>query len=348
MHKEIEFISGFKFAEISDVIFSGMFLNSQIDLLDLKDNIQKNAGEHLIAGEYVYIRKKNFELRENDIIFCKTEFIHELFRILKKQCDFKNIKLITHQSDLKITKKMYRKKPKCISEWYSCNVDVDSGDLIPIPLGLANFHSKNLNDKYFSDNINLSEYFKNKEKLFYLNFNPNTNFAHRKNIYKIFEKTVWADCELKPVDLKEYAKKINNHNFVLAPWGNGIDTHRFWEILYSGSIPVTENHIIYKSFKNIPKLLLNNYSQIDENFLYENLDILKLNKEKFNFEELDFNYWKNKITSLRVEAQNDTPVLMKNHFYHYYGFIVDFNHRVKSKLKIINRIRRFIFKKFKI
>ena len=93
MHKEVEIISGFKFAEISDVIFSGMFLNSQIDSLDLKDDIQKNAEEHLITGEYIFIRKKSFELKENDVIFCKTEFINELFRILRKQCNFKKYKI---------------------------------------------------------------------------------------------------------------------------------------------------------------------------------------------------------------------------------------------------------------
>ena len=49
---------------------------------------------------------------------------------------------------------------------------------------------------------------------------------------------------------------MSKHNFVLAPWGNGIDTHRFWEILYSGSIPVTKKHIIYDSFQNIPRIQL--------------------------------------------------------------------------------------------
>ena len=37
-------------------------------------------------------------------------------------------------------------KPKCISKWYSINVDYSNPDLIPIPIGLANFHTKNLNE----------------------------------------------------------------------------------------------------------------------------------------------------------------------------------------------------------
>ncbi len=348
MHKEIEVISGYKFAEISDIIFSGTFLKSQRESLYRKDNVKDNSNEHFISGQYINIRTKNFKLKENDIIFCKTDYIYELFSILKKQCKFKNIKLITHQSDLRISNKMYRKKPKCISEWYSCNVDINRPNLIPIPLGLANFHHKNLNENHFSKNINLYDYFKDKEKLLYLNFNPNTNFSHRKNIYKIFEGLNWADNEINPVSLDKYREKMNKHNFVLAPWGNGIDTHRFWEILYSGSIPITIKHTLYQSFQNIPKIQLKNYSEITKNFLSENLYLLEQNKNNYSFVELDFKYWKNKIKLNEIDAPKNNPVLMKNKFYSYYWFIVNFKYRLKSKLKVFNRIRRFIYKKLKI
>ena len=348
MHKEIEFISGFKFAEMSDVIFSGMFEKSQMDFLNLKHNIRENAGEHLITGRYIFVRTKNFELKENDIIFTKTDFIYELFSILKKQSNFKNIKLITHQSDLRVSKKMYEKKPQCISEWYSCNVDIKREDLIPIPLGLANFHPKNLNENHFLNNINYSNYFGNKEKLLYINFNPNTNFSHRKNIYTSFQGFEWADSDKTPISLDGYKKRMSKYNFVLAPWGNGIDTHRFWEILYSGSIPVTKKHIIYESFKNIPKIQLNNYSQVTKNFLTESIKVLDKNKEKYNFEEIDFKYWKNKIKSNEISTTNLEPVLMQNYWYLYYGFITDFKYRLKSKFKLFNRIRRFAFKKLGI
>lgn len=34
-----------------------------------------------------------------------------------------------------------------------------------------------------------------------------------------------------------------NYKFIAAPRGNGIDTHRFWESLYRGSIPVVESSV---------------------------------------------------------------------------------------------------------
>jgi hypothetical protein len=37
---------------------------------------------------------------------------------------------------------------------------------------------------------------------------------------------------------KDYAALVKQHKFVLCPRGNGIDTHRFWETLYRGAIPI--------------------------------------------------------------------------------------------------------------
>ena len=89
MHKEIEVISGYKFAEISDIIFSGTFLKSQRESLYRKDNVKDNSNEHFISGQYINIRTKNFKLKENDIIFCKTDYIYELFSILKNSANLK-------------------------------------------------------------------------------------------------------------------------------------------------------------------------------------------------------------------------------------------------------------------
>ena len=98
--------------------------------------------------------------------------------------------------------------------------------------------------------------------------------------------------------------------------------------------------IISKYTKNTIK----NYSEITKNFLSENLYLLEQNKNNYSFAELDFKYWKNKIKLNEIDAPKNNPVLMKNKFYSYYWFIVNFKYRLKSKLKVFNRIRRFIYK----
>ena len=73
-NNNFEIISGFKFAEIADVIFSGVFLKSQVKELNLNENVDNQIGD----SEYIFVRNKQFELKENQIIFCIVIFLHLL------------------------------------------------------------------------------------------------------------------------------------------------------------------------------------------------------------------------------------------------------------------------------
>ena len=44
----------------------------------------------------------------------------------------------------------------------------------------------------------------------------------------------------------DYIKKLNDYKFVLCPRGKGTDTHRFWEILLVGSVPIVEKNGLKK------------------------------------------------------------------------------------------------------
>ena len=337
-------ITGYKFAEISNVVFSGIFLKSQIDSLDLNESVE----DYVAKNEYIFIRKKSFTLSENDIIFCKTEFVYELFNILKNCKEFKNLRLITHQSDKSIDKRMYKLKPECISTWYAINVDYKAKDLVPIPIGVANFHSKNLSENDFLNEFDKSNFVKQKNIKLYLNFNPNTNFLERIKLLEDFENCEWASIDTSTIDHISYKQNLQDHSFVMAPWGNGIDTHRFWETLYSGSIPITKSHHVYESFKTIPKLLVNDYKVITKEYLEDHLEYLNNNINLFIFEHLDFDYWKNKILDSEKNIENTNSEYFKNNRYIYYGYKVELRHYFDSKLKVLNRIRRYIYKRFGI
>ena len=46
-------------------------------------------------------------------------------------------------------------------------------------------------------------------------------------------------AEEKKAVLKDFLTQLSQHQFVLAPHGHGVDTHRLWESMYMGCIPVT-------------------------------------------------------------------------------------------------------------
>ena len=81
----------------------------------------------------------------------------------------------------------------------------------------------------------------------YLNFKVETYPHERQLIQNMFQSKSWVTCGT-PVDTlegrKEFLKDIRNHEFVLCPRGNGVDTHRLWETLYMGSIPIVKNDIV--------------------------------------------------------------------------------------------------------
>ena len=70
----------------------------------------------------LYIQKE-FELKENDVIFTNTYFLDILFEKIR-ELNFQNIKIISSQTDHLIDKKIFLKKPDSVSYWYSTNVNV--------------------------------------------------------------------------------------------------------------------------------------------------------------------------------------------------------------------------------
>ena len=46
----------------------------------------------------------------------------------------------------------------------------------------------------------------------------------------------------------EYLRELGRHRFSLAPAGNGLDTHRAWESLYLGVLPLVEDSPVSRAF----------------------------------------------------------------------------------------------------
>ena len=308
---EGEILSSYNIARNCTQVFVEAVTHDQYEELKSKDSFIVSQNDNLI----VY---KNTEMRleENDIIFCHSSFINELFYLLKRVNNLRNIKLVTSQSDVSISKKLFFKKPKCISEWYSINVEYKNPHLIPIPLGIANNYSpKNLRYHDFENFKAISVELENK---IYCNFNPTTNNNERLGIFELFKDDKLFKFEEATLSIDNYIKKLSEFKFVLAPCGNGFDTHRLWEALYVGAIPIIRNHETYSYLDKRNVLIIENYSEITRELLAEFVEkyqpiekkLLKvnwwislMNKDKINSEETLTIKEKRWITIYRVYEQ---------------------------------------------
>lgn len=287
-------INSKKFAEICDLIYSETVSHDEFNKLDSNDLIIINKTDQMIYKTVTYRRRK-FKIYDNSIIFCHLDAIDDLFFHLKNKKNIDNLILITNQTDQIINRKLYTEKPSSIRYWYSTNVDTIYDDLLPIPLGIANEYAK----KNISESNFLSEKFKISDDLqMYINFRISTNYRERTRLIRMFKNLDWVKIDQPELENNAYHDNLIKSQFVLCPWGNGVDTHRFWETLYSGSIPITKYHETYSTAKNLPVLFVNSYKDITISLLKDYIS--NLSKSKFSFERLDMNFWENEINKNKV------------------------------------------------
>lgn len=292
-----EFVSSFKFIEISDVVFSAdltveQFKKKKITKIHLLEN----------SNRIKYLNLE-FEIKENDVIFCVTEHVKLLFKLLRNNLKYKNLTLITSQSDIEVDAKLLKKLPSCFSRWFCINSKIISDQIINIPLGIANNYEKNL--KEIEIKFSPKNYLNLKKYMLYINFNVNTNRKVREPIYKMFKSDENFYVSKYDSDKQNYQMNIVNSNFVLCPEGNGLDTHRVWEVLYSGSIPIVKKFSGFETFKNLPILFVDKFEDINKEFLnksFENFEAMN-----FNLELLNFKYWSNFILKNKI-VQNSSEI----------------------------------------
>ena len=86
---------------------------------------------------------------------------------------------------------------------------------------------------------------------------------------------------------------MSKYTFILSPFGNGMDCHRTWEALCLGCIPILRAQGFKKMFENLPVLIVNNWSDINQELLDKT--ILDFKTKTFQYEKLTLEYWVNKI-----------------------------------------------------
>ncbi len=239
-----------------------------------------------------------------NIFFCKTDFLTNDFEKIR---DLENpVILITGNSDYPIDDRRIKQMPSNIKKWYAQNLLVNHPKITPIPLGLENKHisvREGHGVGYF-DRASLKEtllsskhYENNPSKLIYANFNVCTNYWHRRKVKKTCIQSKHIDWEVYNLSLDVFFKRILDYEMVVCPIGNGIDTHRLWEVLYLKRIPIIikhGNYKIYELYEKLPIIILNSRAELnDYDLISERRNALS--SKKYNLEILNSSFWENKI-----------------------------------------------------
>ena len=144
----------------------------------------------------------------------------------------------------------------------------------PIPLGLSNPTNESLKHEIFGDSELIARAVlespspNGNELSVYANFDWKTAPLHRKRLFRFCAKTphiVKGTVEVSKEGRLRYLREMRDCGLVLCPRGNGMDTHRFYEALYVGAIPI----VLKSSYASklarlykLPHIALDNWLEI--------------------------------------------------------------------------------------
>lgn len=243
----------------------------------------------------------------HNIIFCKTDYLIAEFKAIQKVKH--EVILISGNSDYSITSGFISLMPDNIHTWYCQNNLVYHDKLRSIPIGLENtFTSKREGHgvawQHARQKIELLKEVSTKaekhgiSKLLYANFNIHTNIKHRLPIKEICARTEFITLDEPNLDYATFIDRVLAHEATVCPIGNGIDTHRLYEVLYCQRIPViikSGDYPIYTDiYDHLPIVILKNANELTD---IEKLQdqIGKAKEKAVKLELLDFHYWQKLI-----------------------------------------------------
>ena len=155
----------------------------------------------------------------------------------------------------------------------------------------------------------------NKPFLLYFNFNQTTNnplYTPHKNIrHTIKTELIKRFSWNKNVPFETYMHVLNTYKFCVSPPGRGIDTHRCWEALMMGTIPILCSTPIDYLFDNLPVIIVNDneWDKITPEYLTQQYEIILKNIEKYDFTSLYTDYWIKMLSSKKNDHDVGCPPL---------------------------------------
>lgn len=258
-----------------------------------------------------------YQVEEGDLIFVDKDNMGFFFSVMDQiEKPFIVISHLDSETDLKPYEQQLN-APHLIA-WFTKNADKRHKKVYYLPLGVGRmnplFSLDYFKEKFdvFRSTVQSKQHFYIGSKQFcYTIFQANSGktdllTAHfskrasldRKRMYDYFASRGF--CKTFPfLPYGEYIDSIKKTCFILAPQEKGFDSYRIWEALSCGSAPIILNSPIAGQFKNLPVVIVNQWSDITEDFLREKK--AKLAKRTFMFQKLFCDFWINKILRLRMK-----------------------------------------------
>lgn len=200
-------------------------------------------------------------LKRARILFVYGDFIELFFLALLPVMENPFV-LVSHNAAIFVDHRFrgYLDDPKLI-RWYAQNVSPAfvHPKMVSLPLGIANAQWPHGNLEAF---LRVAAETPARDIPLYANFAPDTASMLRQGVIRSLKgnpAVVWE--ERAPVE--RYWRALRRSRFVAAPRGYGIDTHRLWECLYLGAVPIIDAEDRLACYDGLPVLTTRDWTKLD-------------------------------------------------------------------------------------
>lgn len=271
--------------------------------------------DQVISGEKFLIHSKI----NNEFNYLKRDFFYrggiwrgkEVHSFISRRKLFISKPLVIGHSDIptRVVDGLIAKRLG-ISQLFAVNNQPLEGFSQSVPLGITNNCDDSPIHRILGDE---SHFLKANDEAFnsdsfipslYLNFTAGNNRGVRSSVLTIANqiahiyKVLVNLPDFSTSGRIQYLRNLRTSGLVLCPEGNGVDTHRFWETLYMGGVPVvTKNPMMEFFYSNLPVIKLNTWSELENRSLIEK-KWLEITSRSFDFSIMSSAYWIKKFSGL--------------------------------------------------
>ena len=211
-----------------------------------------------------------YMLDKDNIKFVKGD------RLINTQLESMTI-LVVHNSDETIDSRYLDiLDDDNLLKMYCQNANIVHPKIALLPIGIANPEWLHGDKQKVSE---IRQHHNAKEMLVYANFNVGTHASRQVAAVK------WLTSSPRTT-FNEYLIALSKHKYCICPRGNGLDTHRYWESLYVGTIPIVLNDgspfYIYLRKFDLPTLYVTSWDDVTPALLEREYPVMQ-----FKFKTLD-------------------------------------------------------------
>lgn len=243
------------------------------------------------------------DLEPGSVVFCQSDLLPQFSDgVLSKTTT--PIVLILGNSDKNFSTKDSKHLDFESLGWgMAQNMSAPIKNLEPLPIGLENAWL--MTNGVQSDFNFLRKTSKVRNSRIMWTFTIGTNKEERKSAAESLIQCRFADG-LGALTQKEHHSAMTTYSFVASPPGNGMDTHRTWEAMYLGCIPIVIRSFMTEYYENLglPVWLIDSYEELvrlDQSEI--KLKYLELSKQ-LDHPALWSPYWIERVASKSRELKD--------------------------------------------